>query len=81
MGADYSFELNSIETFATQFFGHNNLFLGSVHIVDQEIGKSPHTTKNCDENTEGPTNWRNFSYFTQVICEIEIHLQIIKNPK
>jgi len=31
MGADYSFELNSIETFAPQFFGHNNLFLGSVH--------------------------------------------------
>ena len=31
MGADYSFELNSIETYAPQFFGHNNLFLGSVN--------------------------------------------------
>ena len=30
MGADYSFELNSIETYASQFFGHNNLFLVSV---------------------------------------------------
>ena len=30
MGADYSFELNSIETYAHEFFGHNNLFLGSV---------------------------------------------------
>jgi hypothetical protein len=30
MGADYSFELNSIETYDPQFFGHNNLFLGSV---------------------------------------------------
>ena len=30
LGADYSFELNSIETYAPQFFGHNNLFLGSV---------------------------------------------------
>jgi hypothetical protein len=30
MGADYSFELNSIETYAPKFFGHNNLFLGSV---------------------------------------------------
>ena len=30
MGADYSFELNSIETYAPPFFGHNNIFLGSV---------------------------------------------------
>ena len=30
MGPDYSFELNSIETYAPQFFGHNDLFLGSV---------------------------------------------------
>ena len=30
LGADYSFELNSIETYASQCFGHNNLFLGSV---------------------------------------------------
>ena len=31
MGADYSFELNSIETYAPQFFEHNNLFLRSVY--------------------------------------------------
>ena len=30
MGADYSFALNSIETYAPQYFGHNNLFLGIV---------------------------------------------------
>ena len=30
MGADYSFEVNSIETKAPTFFGHINLFLGSV---------------------------------------------------
>jgi hypothetical protein len=31
MGADYSFEQNSIETYkAPTFFEHNNLFLGSV---------------------------------------------------
>ena len=32
MGADYSFELISIETYAPQFIGHNNFFLGSVSI-------------------------------------------------
>ena len=30
MGSDYSFELISIETYALQFIGHNNFFLGSV---------------------------------------------------
>ena len=30
MGADYSFELISIETYAPQFIGHNKFFLGSV---------------------------------------------------
>ena len=30
MGADYSFELISIETYAPQFIGRNNFFLGSV---------------------------------------------------
>ena len=30
MGADYSFELISIETYAAQFIGHNKFFLGSV---------------------------------------------------
>ena len=30
MGADYSFELISIEIYAPQFIGHNKLFLGSV---------------------------------------------------
>ena len=31
MGADYSFELISIETYAPQFIGHNKVFLGSVY--------------------------------------------------
>ena len=31
MGADYSFELLSIETYAPQLIGHNKLFLGSVN--------------------------------------------------
>ena len=30
MGADYSFELISIETYALQFIEHNKIFLGSV---------------------------------------------------
>ena len=30
MGANYSFELISIETYAPQFIGHNKFFLGSV---------------------------------------------------
>ena len=30
LGADYSFELISIETYALQFNGHNKIFLGSV---------------------------------------------------
>ena len=30
MGADYSFGLISIETFAPQFIGHTKFFLGSV---------------------------------------------------
>ena len=30
MGADYSFELISIETYVPQFIGHNKFFLGSV---------------------------------------------------
>ena len=35
MGADYSLELISIETYAPQFVGHNDLFLGSVQRVLQ----------------------------------------------
>ena len=31
MGADYSIELISIETYAPQFIGQNKIFLGSVH--------------------------------------------------
>ena len=30
LGADYSFELILIETYAPQFIGHNKVFLGSV---------------------------------------------------
>ena len=33
MGADYSFELISIETYAPQFIGHIKIFLGSVTSV------------------------------------------------
>ena len=32
MGASYSFEINSIETYATQFFEHNDSFLGMVKL-------------------------------------------------
>ena len=37
MGADYSFELISIETYAPQFIGHNKFFLGSVIHTSVEI--------------------------------------------
>ena len=30
MGADYTIELISIETYAPQFIGHNKIFLGCV---------------------------------------------------
>ena len=30
MGANYSFELIPLETYASQFIGHNNFFLGSL---------------------------------------------------
>ena len=33
MGADCSFELISIETYAPQFIGHNEFFLGSVRLL------------------------------------------------
>ena len=33
MDADYSIELISIETYATQFIGHNKIFLGSVTVL------------------------------------------------
>ena len=38
MGADYSFELISIETYAPQFIGHNKFFLGSVYIQSRSMG-------------------------------------------
>ena len=38
MGADYSFELIYIETYAPQFIGHDKFFLGSV------IGQKPFNT-------------------------------------
>ena len=31
MGADYLFELISIDTYAPQFIGHNEFFVGSVY--------------------------------------------------
>ena len=36
VGADYSFELIYIETFASPFIGHNDLFLGSVLCVSMD---------------------------------------------
>ena len=33
MGANYSFALISIETYAPQFIGHNEFFLGSVRLL------------------------------------------------
>ena len=36
IGADYSFELISIETYAPQFIGHNNVFLDSVDSKDSQ---------------------------------------------
>ena len=38
MGADYSIELISIETYAPQFIVHNRIFLGSV-ILDRTLRK------------------------------------------
>ena len=41
MGADYSFELISIETYAPQFIGYNKLFLDSVNLLSiLQIGNS-----------------------------------------
>jgi hypothetical protein len=37
MGADYSIELISIETYAPQFIGHNKIFLGSVYYLSTNI--------------------------------------------
>ena len=37
MGADYSFELISTETYAPQFIGHNKFFLESVYCIDLKI--------------------------------------------
>ena len=38
MGADYSFELISIETYMPQFIGHNKFFLGSVSYDEGDLG-------------------------------------------
>ena len=41
MGADYSFELIFIETYAPQFIGYNELFLESVNLLSiLQIGNS-----------------------------------------
>jgi hypothetical protein len=37
MGADYSIELISIETYASQFIGHNKMFLGSVYLLVYQV--------------------------------------------
>ena len=41
MDADNSFELNSIETYAPQFNGHNKIFLGSVYCACCSLPKKP----------------------------------------
>ena len=48
-GADYSFEVISIETYAPQFIGHNKLFLGSVGCCQQtfENKKFVDITQQC----------------------------------
>ena len=38
MGADYPFELKSIETYEPQFIGHNKFFLGSVVRILGPVG-------------------------------------------
>ena len=38
MGANYSFELISIETYAPQFIEHNKFFLGRVYDFDPALG-------------------------------------------
>ena len=38
MGADYSFELVSIEIYVPQFIGHNKFFLGSVNSRSDYLG-------------------------------------------
>ena len=56
MGADYSFELNSIETLALPFFGHNILFLGSVIVIkllgdpEQEYSPEDRCTSDSPKN-------------------------------
>ena len=40
MGADYWFELISIETYVPPFIGHNNFFLGSVLRLDSRTSSN-----------------------------------------
>jgi hypothetical protein len=49
MGADYSFELIYIETYAAQFIGHNKLFLGSVNCsgVALSVVQAPKARNMC----------------------------------
>ena len=50
MGADYLFELISIETYVPKFIGHNKVFLGSVRgaggalVAPSEFGVSKKRT-------------------------------------
>ena len=60
MVADYSFELNSIEAYAPQFFGHNNLFLGSVRYI---LKGPKFWVKECVQG-----NFVTFSYSKVFLC-------------
>ena len=50
MGADYSIELISIETYAPQFIEHNKIFLGSVNFADPGGTFKPIGFNNQGEN-------------------------------
>jgi hypothetical protein len=58
MGADYLFELISIVTYAPQFIGHNELFLGSVFGLYQNNFAIDRIAKFIDYCTKKETTLR-----------------------
>ena len=64
MGADYSFELISIETYAPQFIGHNKIFLDSVtssgpeQVINYLNESASRFYKTEDQSLKYPTNWQ-----------------------
>ena len=57
MGANYSFELISIETYAPQFFGLNNLFLGGVPYSQALAKKNKSSLKKNTYSHKFSLNW------------------------